>query len=82
MSCPVRVHLLAIVGEVDAQVHEIIFPPARLVDDSLQHRLIDFVGNIAEHNLGMSVSEQLWSVRAKFTVVRTSIPPRMRLTST
>ena len=39
--------LLAVVGEIDTEVHEVIFSPTRLVNDALQHRLVHFVGNVA-----------------------------------
>lgn len=43
--------LLAVVGEIDAQVHEVIFAPARVVDDSLQQSLVDLVRDVAQHDL-------------------------------
>ena len=42
---------LAVVGKINAQVHEIILAPARLIDNTLQHRLVDLVGDISQHNL-------------------------------
>jgi hypothetical protein len=44
-------HSLAIVGEIDAQVHEIILAPAGLVNDALQHGLVYLVGDISQHDL-------------------------------
>ena len=44
-------HLLAVVGEVDAQIHEVVFAPAGLINDLLQHRLVNLVGNVAKHDL-------------------------------
>ncbi len=43
--------LLAVVREVDSQIHEIILPPTRLVDNSLKHGLVDFVWDVSEHDL-------------------------------
>lgn len=42
---------LAIVGKVDAKVHEIVLPPARFVNDSFKHGLVNFVGDIPKHDL-------------------------------
>lgn len=45
---------LAIVGKVDAKVHEIVLAPTRLVNDSFEHGLVHFVGDIPKHNLESS----------------------------
>lgn len=42
-----RVANIAVVGEVNSQVHEIVFAPARLVNDALEHLLVHLVGDIA-----------------------------------
>ena len=42
---------LAIVGKIDAQVHEVVLAPAALVDDALQHGLINLVWNVPQHDL-------------------------------
>ena len=44
-------HLLAVIGKVDTKVHEVIAAKTRLIDDPLQHCLVDFVGNITKHDL-------------------------------
>lgn len=43
--------LLAVIGEVYAQIHEIISSKARLVHNLFQHCLINFIRNVAEHDL-------------------------------
>jgi hypothetical protein len=45
------VYILAIIGKIDTEVHEVISAEARLIDDLLQHSLVDLVGDIAKHNL-------------------------------
>lgn len=42
---------VAIVVEVDSEVHEVILAPARLVHNVLQHGLVNLVGNVAQHDL-------------------------------
>jgi hypothetical protein len=42
---------LAIIREVDAKVHEIVFAPARFIYQSLEHSLVNLVRDIAEHDL-------------------------------
>jgi hypothetical protein len=42
---------LAVVGKVNAKVHEIVLSPTRLVNDSFKHGLVHFVRNIPKHNL-------------------------------
>lgn len=44
-------HLLAVIGEVNSQIHEIVLAPTGFINDPLQHGLIDFVWNIPEHDL-------------------------------
>lgn len=75
-----KAHLLAVICEVYTKVHEVILSPARLVDDPLQHSLVNFVWDIPKHYLVMSVEAQ--QARRELTVVRTSIPSRIRLIST
>ena len=40
-------YLLAVVGEVDSEVHEVVKSEARFVDDTLEHLLINLVRNVA-----------------------------------
>ena len=54
-----RVNSLAVIGKVDAQIHEVVLSPAGLVDNSLQHCLIHLVGNVPEHDLVSSVNGSL-----------------------
>jgi len=74
-------YLLAVVGEVNAQIHEVVFAPAGLVNNLLQHRLINLVGDVAKHDLA-SQHIPAKEVKETLTVVRTSIPLRIRSTST
>ncbi len=46
-----RVVLLAIVCKIDAEIHEVVQAKACLVNDTLQHGLVDFVWNVAQHDL-------------------------------
>ena len=76
-------YLLAIIGKIDAQIHEVVLAPTGLVHDGLEHGLVDLVGDVPEHDLGPPVSiGQRLLFRVVLTVVRTSMPSRMRLTST
>jgi hypothetical protein len=50
------VYSLAVIGKVDAQVHEIVFSPAGLVNDPLEHRLVDLIGDVSKHDLRTAVS--------------------------
>lgn len=50
---PVEHNSLAVVGKVDAEVHEVILAPARLVHYSLEHSLVDLVGDVSQHDLSM-----------------------------
>jgi len=45
------VYSLAIIREVNAEIHEVISAKARLINDLLQHRLVNLIWNIAEHDL-------------------------------
>lgn len=73
---------LAIVGKVDAKVHEIILSPTGLVNDPFQHGLVHFVGDVPKHNLQDGQWENRSRMMDGLTVVRTSIPSRMRVMST
>ena len=42
-----RANLLAVIRKIDAQIHKIVLTPARLVDDGLEHSLVDFVWNVS-----------------------------------
>ena len=42
---------LAVVGEVDSKIHEVVFAPAGLVHDSLEHSLVNLVGDVPQHDL-------------------------------
>jgi hypothetical protein len=42
---------LAVVREIDAQIHEVVLSPAGFIHNSLQHGLIDLVGDVAKHDL-------------------------------
>lgn len=42
---------VAVVVEVDPEVHEVILAPAGLVHNVLQHGLVNLVGNVAQHDL-------------------------------
>lgn len=50
-----RVSNIAIIRKINAQVHEVILSPARLVDDALQHSLVHFVWDVSEHDSGSNV---------------------------
>merc|ERR1711939_159491 len=41
---------IAVVGEVNAKIHEVISPKAGLIDNLLQHGLINTVWNVAQHD--------------------------------
>lgn len=41
---------VAVIGKVDAEVHEVVFTPAGLVNNALEHCLIDLIGDIAQHD--------------------------------
>lgn len=38
---------VAIIGEIDAKIHEIVLAPAGLVHDPLQHCLVNLIGDVA-----------------------------------
>ena len=40
-------HSLAVVGEVDSEVHEVIESMARLINNALEHLLVDLVWDVA-----------------------------------
>jgi hypothetical protein len=44
-------NLLAVVGEINPQVHEIVLSPAGLIDDSLEHGLVHLIRNVPKHDL-------------------------------
>lgn len=44
-------HLLAVIGKVNSQIHEVVLSPTGFVNDPLQHGLVDFVRNVPEHDL-------------------------------
>ena len=48
-----ELYSLAVVGKINAQVHEVVLAPARLVDEALEHGLVDLVGNVPQHDLYM-----------------------------
>lgn len=73
--------ILAIIGEVDPEIHEVVLAPTGLVDYGLEHGLIHFVGNVAQHDLAI-VNTSDASFTHSLTVVRTSMPSRILLTST
>jgi hypothetical protein len=45
--------LLAVIGEINPQIHEIVSSKARLIHDLLQHCLINFIRNVTKHDLGV-----------------------------
>lgn len=45
-------HLLAVIGKINPQIHEVILAPTGFVNDSLEHGLVDLIRNISEHDLG------------------------------
>lgn len=47
----VRNYLLAVICEINTQIHEIIEAEACLIDDSLQHLLVDLIWDVPKHNL-------------------------------
>lgn len=47
---------IAVVGEIDPQVHEVVLAPARLIDDALQHGLVHLVWNVSQHDGGTDIS--------------------------
>jgi hypothetical protein len=78
------VNLLAVVGEIDAKVHEIVLSKARFVDNGFQLSLVELVRNVSEHNLRMYechlvIRTELFGI---LTVVRTSVPCWILLIST
>ena len=44
-------YILAVVTEVNTQIHEVVFAIARLVHYLLKHCLINFVWDVAKHDL-------------------------------
>lgn len=44
-------HLLAVIGKVDSQIHEVVLPPTRFVDDALEHGLVNLIRNVPKHDL-------------------------------
>lgn len=45
-----RVTNVAVVCEINTQVHEVILSPAGIVDDVLQHSLVHLVWNVSQHD--------------------------------
>lgn len=43
--------LLAVVGKVNPEVHEVVLAPTGIVHDTLQHCLVNLVRYVAEHYL-------------------------------
>lgn len=85
LGCSMGLDSLAVVCEIDAQIHKIILSPAGFVDDPLQHGLVNLVGYVAKHDLHEAVSYNTnmpGRSKGSYTVVRTSIPSRIRATST
>ena len=73
--------LLALVREVNAEIHEIVSSPARLVNNLFQCLLIKLVWYVSKHDLEMLVSRHLVR-KSILTVVRTSMPCLIRPIST
>jgi hypothetical protein len=46
-------NLLAVIGEIDAQVHEIVLAPAGFVNDPFEHGLVDLIGDVSQHDLNL-----------------------------
>lgn len=68
------VNILAVIGEVNAQIHEVVFTPAGLVNNFLEHSLVDLVGNIAQHDLNAEVSSSTGGLCwGRWTHCRTNI---------
>lgn len=44
-------YILAVIAEVNAQIHEVVFAKARLVHNLLKHCLINFVWDVTKHDL-------------------------------
>lgn len=44
-------YILAVIAEVNSQIHEVVFAKARFIHNFLQHSLVNFIGDIAKHNL-------------------------------
>lgn len=44
-------NLLAIICEINTQVHEIVLAPAGFVDDPFEHGLVDLIGDVSQHDL-------------------------------
>ena len=44
-------YLLAIIREIDSQVHEVVATKARLINDLLQHCLVHLIGDVTKHDL-------------------------------
>ena len=41
-----RAHELAIVGEVDSEIHKVVTSKARFIDNVLQHSLVDLIRDV------------------------------------
>ncbi len=74
-------NLLALIAEVDTQVHEVVTTKAGLINVLLQLNLGDLVGNVSQHDLPMLVWQQRF-FGTTHTVVRTSTPNLMLSSST
>lgn len=46
---------VAVICEVDSQVHEVVLTPARFINDALQHGLVHLVWDVSEHDGGADV---------------------------
>ena len=46
-----ELYSLAVIGKINAQVHEVVLAPARLVNEALEHGLVDLVGDVPQHDL-------------------------------
>lgn len=61
---------VAVVGEIDSEIHEIVLAPARLIDYVFQHSLVDLVWNVPEHDCGANISTLSNFVDVDMVVVR------------
>jgi hypothetical protein len=53
---------IAVVGEIDSKIHEVIAAVAALINDALQHGLVNFIWNIAKHDSRPNVDTLLNAV--------------------
>ena len=58
----------------NSKVHEVVTAEAGFIEDLLQHALINFVGDVAKHDLCQWSEEARQEGGDQLTVVRTSSP--------